>query len=287
MPSASPPVIASPLDITSLVRAARESGHTIAVVPTMGALHEGHLSLVREAKRVCTFVVTTIFVNPTQFGPQEDLAKYPRTLASDLDLLARERCDLVFAPSNDTMYPPSFSTFVEPPRVASRLEGAIRPGHFRGVATVVLKLFQLVPADVALFGHKDYQQTLVIRHMVRDLNVPIAISVRPTVREPDGLALSSRNAYLNPDERRRAVALSQALFAAEKAVQGGERNADMLRTLMEHTLTAAGVTAIDYVAIADPDTLEELPRLDAPAIALIAARVGSTRLIDNLRLEPR
>lgn len=265
----------------SLVREWQRAGKRVGFVPTMGALHEGHLSLVDVARQQCDAVVTSIFVNPTQFLPSEDLAKYPRTLEADLALLAARGVESVFAPSVEAMYPTGYSTFVEPPQVAVPLEGHCRPGHFRGVATVVLKLFEIVPADAAFFGQKDYQQSLVVRRMVRDLDVPIEIVVCPTVREADGLALSSRNRYLSPDERRQALAVSRALRAAREEAARGERSAAALRAIMRDTLHAAGIERIDYVAIADPETLDEVATLKRPAMALIACHVGTTRLIDN------
>lgn len=260
------------------------AGRTIGLVPTMGALHEGHLSLVRRAKAECDAVIATIFVNPVQFGPHEDFAKYPRTRERDLELLGQVGCDLVFAPHNDEMYPAGFSTYVEPPAVAAPLEGVCRPGHFRGVATVVLKLFHLLPADVAYFGQKDYQQSLVIEHMVRDLNLPIRIAVCPIVRESDGLALSSRNRYLSAGERSRALALSRGLARAESLVRAGECDAAMVAAALRGELAAAGIERIEYATVADAATLEELTVLDRPAVALVAAFVGTTRLIDNTLL---
>jgi pantoate--beta-alanine ligase len=242
------------------------------------------LSLVRVAREHADKVVATIFVNPTQFGPQEDLGKYPRTLEADLTSLSAAGCDLVFVPTAADIYPPGFSTYVEPPAVAQPLEGVCRPGHFRGVATVVLKLFQLIPADVACFGQKDFQQLAVIRQMVRDLAIPIEIMACPTVREPDGLALSSRNRYLSPAERQRALALSRALGRAAELVGAGERTSDRLVEQMRSILAAAGIDKIDYVAIADPETLEAKPVVNGSTVALIAAFVGTTRLIDNRML---
>ena len=279
-------VVTGPEQIEHTVFELKRSGQRVGLVPTMGALHEGHLSLVREARERADVVVATIFVNPTQFGPSEDLAKYPRTLEADLQALSAQKCDFVFVPQAAGIYPPGFSTYVEPPAVSQPLEGVCRPGHFRGVATVVLKLFNLVPADVALFGQKDYQQLLVIRHMARDLNLPIEIVPCPTVREPDGLALSSRNRYLSPAERQQALALSRALERAEQLVAGGERDGKAIQSAMRGVLTAAGIERIDYVAIADPETLAEKQTLDGPAIALIAAFVGATRLIDNRMVIP-
>lgn len=265
---------------------ARAAGRRVGVVPTMGALHAGHVSLVEASNRECDVTVVTIFVNPTQFGPKEDFAKYPRTLEADLERLAGHRVDAVFAPLNEEMYPAGFSTYVEPPQAAALWDGVCRPGHFRGVVTVVLKLFQAVPADAAFFGHKDYQQSVVIRRMVQDLNVPIEIRVMPTVREPDGLAMSSRNVYLSPEERQRALALSRSLHLIEQLAEQGERDAVSLRQRMVATLEAGGVDRIDYAAIVDPETLVELNELTGPAVALIAAHVGGTRLIDNCRLGP-
>lgn len=267
------------------VREAQRRGLRVGLAPTMGALHAGHLSLIEAARRDCQFIAATIFVNPTQFGPREDFSKYPRTWLEDLAALRSVGTDLVFAPEAAEVYPPGCSTFVEPPAAARPLEGVCRPGHFRGVATVVLKLFQMLPADVAYFGQKDYQQTLVVRRMVADLNVPMEIVVCPTVREPDGLAMSSRNRYLAPDERRRAASISAGLRAAEAAFRGGERNGDRLRAAVRGELERAGIHEIDYVSVADPETLDELDSVATAAIALVACRVGSTRLIDNLRLE--
>jgi pantoate--beta-alanine ligase len=289
MPAASlaaPKIVATSRELRPLVQAARGAGKRIGLVPTMGALHEGHLSLVRASRAECDFTLVTIFVNPTQFGPSEDLARYPRQLARDVELLAELGVDLVFAPEAEEIYPPGFSTYVEPPACAAALEGDFRPGHFRGVATVVLKLLNLAGADAAYFGHKDYQQSLVVRQMVRDLNVPVEIRVCPTVREADGLALSSRNVYLGPQERERALAISRCLRRAAELVAGGERDAAAVRAEMQRVLLEGDVTDVDYVAVVEPDSLAPVTRIDSPVIALIAARVGRTRLIDNLRLAP-
>jgi len=259
----------------------RTERRSLGLVPTMGALHDGHLSLVRLAREQSDIVVASIFVNPTQFAPHEDLGQYPRNLDADLQALAAAQCDIVLAPSAAEMYPAGFSTYVEPPAVAAPLEGACRPGHFRGVATVVLKLFHLVPADRAYFGQKDYQQLLVIRHMVRDLAVPVEIVPCPIVREADGLAMSSRNRYLSPHQRQQARALSRALDAAERLVKSGERDARRIVGQMRDALAGAGMERIDYVVLADPESLVEKSSLDGPAVALIAAHVGNTRLIDN------
>ena len=276
--------ITTAAEIYTETSALRAAGKTIGLVPTMGALHEGHLSLVRRARSECQAVIATIFVNPTQFGPQEDFSRYPRTLERDLELLAAENCDLVFAPPHDEIYPPGFSTYIEPPAVAAPLEGRCRPGHFRGVATVVLKLFNLIPADTAYFGQKDFQQSLVIRYMVRDLHLPVKITVCPIVREADGLALSSRNRYLSPAERKQALALSLSLRHAEELVRSGQRNAAAIGAAMQQHLTAAGIQRIDYATVADAATLADLNTLDRPAVALVACFVGTTRLIDNCLL---
>jgi pantoate--beta-alanine ligase len=275
-----------PAAMQQAVLALRQAGRRVGLVPTMGALHAGHLSLVEAARARSDVVIATIFVNPTQFGPREDLDRYPRSLEADLQALSAARCDLVFLPHPADIYPPDFSTYVEPPAVAQPLEGICRPGHFRGVATVVLKLFNLIPADLACFGEKDYQQLLVIRRMVRDLNLPIEIVPCPTVREADGLALSSRNRYLSLAERQQALALSQALRRAEQLVAGHERSSAAVLAEMRRALASAGIERIDYVAMADPESLAEQSVIDRPVIALIAAYAGATRLIDNRLLIP-
>ncbi len=246
----------------------------------MGALHPGHVSLVDAASQECDLTIVTIFVNPTQFGAGEDFNKYPRTLAQDMELLSGHRRRLVFAPSTDVMYAQGHVTHVEVEGPALPLEGAFRPGHFRGVATIVLKLFHLVQPDRAYFGRKDYQQSLVIRRMVRDLDLPIHIEVCPTVREVDGLALSSRNQYLSVEERQRALAISKSLRLAARLVGEGIRDASTVIARMRDVLGESNLE-IDYVALADPDTLEPRAVVDRPTVALVAARVGRTRLIDN------
>jgi len=257
----------------------------LGLVPTMGALHEGHLSLVRRARPECDRVAATIFVNPAQFGPSEDLARYPRDLPGDLALLAREGVDMVFAPTEAVIYPPGFSTWVTEEQVARRWEGEARPGHFRGVTTVVLKLFNIVRPERAYFGEKDYQQLRVIERMVRDLNLPVTIVPCPTVREPDGLALSSRNVRLEPADRKAARVLSRALEAARSAAAKGERDGEALRRIAEDVIRGEPQARLDYVAVVDRETLEPLGRLDARgAVCLVAARIGPVRLIDNLRL---
>jgi pantoate--beta-alanine ligase len=279
-------VFLEPEAIQQQVMALRRAGRRIGLVPTMGALHEGHLSLVRRARQEADVVAVTIFVNPTQFGPREDFSRYPRTLEADVQALSAVGCDLVLVPEASAIYPPGFSTYVEPPAVAGPWEGVCRPGHFRGVATVVLKLFHLIPADIACFGEKDYQQLRVVQQMVADLNVPIRIVPCPTVREPDGLAMSSRNQYLTPPQRQQALGLWRALQAARQEVARGEHDAAAIRQRMLHVLHEAGIERIDYATVVDPWTLEELARLQGPARALIAAYVGSTRLIDNVALSP-
>ncbi len=263
------------------VREARQAGKTIGCVPTMGALHDGHLSLVEAARRETDFVVVTIFVNPTQFGPNEDLAKYPRPLEADLAKCRDAGVDLVFNPDVETVYPSVDATFVEVPGLSEVLEGAHRPGHFRGVTTIVLKLFNMVLPDVAFFGQKDYQQQLLIRHLVDDLNVPVHIRTCPTVREPDGLAMSSRNAYLSPEERQTALALSQALKIAEQSLRNDGQSPVEARARMVEHLTSTPGLALDYATVADAHSLEELNEASSKIVALIAARVGTTRLIDN------
>jgi len=262
------------------VRRLQQAGERVGVVPTMGALHEGHLSLVQLAKKSCAKVVATIFVNPTQFGPNEDFARYPRTLPEDLRLLAEAGCDYCFVPSKEEMYPPGFSTYVEPPAVGTRWEGECRPGHFRGVTTIVLKLLNMIPADVACFGQKDYQQAAVIRAMARDLNLFSKIEIGPTIREPDGLAMSSRNRYLSPTERQRALSISQSLRQAREMVRSGERRAATISGMLGETLQPQ-VDSIDYVAIADGDTLEPVETIAANTVVLLAVKIGKTRLIDN------
>jgi len=265
----------------------RRAGKRIGVVPTMGALHDGHASLVRASLAECDMTVVTIFVNPTQFGPTEDYSKYPRTLPKDLDTLAG--CGgpiLVFAPSAEEMYPAGFSSWVEVGTVSEPLEGECRPGHFRGVATVVMKLFQIVGADVAFFGQKDYQQTLVIRRMVADLNVPIDVRICPIVREADGLAKSSRNAYLDPAARQRALVLWKSLCRAKDLVAQGQRNTRTLRAEIEKVIRSAGDAQIDYIALSDAATLTPVETIQGPTVVALAVRIGGTRLIDNLLIEP-
>ncbi len=258
----------------------------IGLVPTMGALHAGHLSLVQAARQQCDCVIVTIFVNPTQFDPNEDLAKYPRTLEDDLLQLQDLNVDLVFAPTEEEIYPDGPSTPVTPPAIAAPWEGVHRPHHFAGVVTVVDKLFNIIPADVAFFGQKDYQQAMVIEQLVRDTNVSIDIEVCPIVRDQDGLALSSRNRYLDTRQRQQATTLSACLELAQQRVEQGERSTRILVDGIQEQLQEHGIQQVDYVAIVDPTTLVELEQVEEPAMLLMAAHVGDVRLIDNCCLIP-
>jgi pantoate--beta-alanine ligase len=266
----------------ALVSQARSSGQRIGLVPTMGALHAGHVSLLRVARRDTGFVVASIFVNPTQFGPNEDLGRYPRPLQQDLELCRAEGVDLVFAPPPAEIYLPGFSTFVEVQGLQDVLEGSSRPGHFRGVATVVLKLFNIVLPDVAYFGQKDAQQVRILQQMVADLNVPVSIKVCPTVRESDGLAVSSRNQYLDPEQRRRAAGLFRILDTARRQIEGGERDAAKITSTIRRQLEAIAGARVDYVAAVSYDTLKPLEQLAGVVLIPIAVYFGSTRLIDNV-----
>jgi pantoate--beta-alanine ligase len=271
-------------ELRSWTTAQREAGRRIGLVPTMGYLHEGHLALVDEARRRTDSVILSIFVNPLQFAPHEDLATYPRDLARDRALASTRGVDAVFVPVVETMYPPGSETRVTPGATASRWEGVARPGHFTGVLTVVAKLFHLVQPDLACFGQKDFQQLTLVRRMVRDLDWPLEIVEVPTVREADGLALSSRNAYLNADDRRRALVLSRALLAAHRAFCEGERQSRALERRMGQELSREPAVRVEYIAIVDPETLEPVSQAESRTVVAIAARVGSTRLIDNIRL---
>ena len=264
---------------------ARANGDRVGLVPTMGALHAGHVSLAKRCNSECRFSVATIFVNPTQFAAGEDLEKYPKTLAEDCRQLQAAGVDVVFAPSTEIMYPNGCSTAVQPPDIAQLLEGEFRPTHFQGVCTIVLKLFNLVQPDRAFFGQKDFQQVAVIRKMVMDLNVPVEIISCPTVRDRDGLALSSRNVYLDSRERKIALSLSKTLKRVRELIGSGQRDTYELMTEMRQQLIDAGVDQIDYVSIADPLTLQVPSIVDGPVVALIAAHVGTTRLIDNCLID--
>jgi len=258
---------------------------SVGLVPTMGYLHEGHLSLARRARAECAHVIVSIFVNPTQFGPKEDLSKYPRDLERDLSLLETAGVDLVWTPQPEEVYPPGFQTWVEVQEMTRPLEGAMRPGHFRGVTTVVAKLFNAVQPDKAYFGQKDAQQAAVIRQMVKDLNFPLELIVCPTVREPDGLAMSSRNVYLDPRQRKAATVLYRSLTAAKAAYQQGEHDAERLRQIMKDAIAAEPSAQMQYVSCADYETLQELETVTRKTLLSMAVFFGKTRLIDNLVLE--
>jgi pantoate--beta-alanine ligase len=281
MCAATPLVVRFREEARERCRAAQNERKRTGVVMTMGALHEGHLSLVKACRASCNFTAVTLFVNPTQFGPHEDFERYPRQLEKDLELLRALAVDLVFAPAVSEIYRAGHTTFVEPPEIAHTLEGVCRPGHFRGVTTVVLKLFHILPVDEAFFGHKDYQQAKVIQRMAAELDLPVLIKICPTIREEDGLAMSSRNRYLSASERRQAVAISQALARAVEMVGQGEQHSGVVLSGMRQILANAGIYDIDYIAIADAESLRESSTIPPNAIALIAARVGKTRLIDN------
>jgi pantoate--beta-alanine ligase len=270
--------------VRAAVGEARKRGATVGLVPTMGALHAGHLSLIEAARRETGYVVATIFVNPAQFGPSEDFTRYPRPLERDLDLSGQSGVDLVFVPEVQTIYPSGFSTYVEVQGLQDLWEGASRPGHFRGVATVVLKLFNIVRADVAYFGQKDAQQARIIQQMVHDLDVPIRIQVCPIIREPDGLALSSRNVYLDAEQRKNAVVLSQALQEAKTKIEAGERSTATIQQGMTRRIEATPGAMLDYAAVVDAITLKSLDWLKGEILLALAVRFGATRLIDNVLL---
>lgn len=265
----------------ALHAALADAPRPVGVVPTMGWLHAGHRSLMQRARADDATTVVTIFVNPRQFGDPKDLERYPRSEARDVAICEEEGVDLVFAPGVEEIYPPGFDTTIRVGAIAEPLEGAARPGHFDGVATVVAILFDLVGAEHAYFGQKDAQQVLVVRQMARDLAIPTEVIACPTVREPDGLAMSSRNVHLSPDERAAASVLRRALLAARDALAGGERSGEVLRARMREVLATEPLASVDYVSVASLDTLRELDRVEDPALASIAVRFGSTRLIDN------
>jgi pantoate--beta-alanine ligase len=265
-------------------RAIRGAGKRLGFVPTMGALHEGHLSLVRAARSSSDLVAASIFVNPTQFGANEDLAKYPRSFERDRELLQGERVELLFAPSVEEMYPAGAVTWVTVEGLSDKLDGRSRPGHFRGVTTVVAKLFHVVQPDAAFFGQKDAAQVAIIRRMVRDLNLPVEIVVCPIVRAADGLAMSSRNAYLDPDERKRALVLQRSLLRAEHLAETGERNAARLVAAGREEIDKESSVRLDYFEIVNPDTLDPLEDISGGGLVVVAAVVGGTRLIDNILL---
>ncbi len=275
-------VLRSPSQVSRWTGRHRREGVTIGLVPTMGALHAGHRALIRAARLTCDAVVVSIFVNPAQFGPREDLARYPRPFRADLELCRKAGVDLVFAPSVGAIYPPGFGTEVRVPALAARWEGAARPHHFPGVATVVTKLLAIVQPDRAYFGQKDYQQCALVRQLVADLNLSTQIVVRPTVREADGLALSSRNVYLSAAQRREAPVLHRALQAGAAHVRAGATSARLVERTMRRTVLTSPQAVIEYLAICDPDTLEPVGRINGTSVLLGAIRVGPVRLIDNL-----
>lgn len=268
------------------VKSARAAGRRVGLVPTMGALHVGHAELIRVARRRSDFVVVSVFVNPTQFGPTEDFSRYPRTLDADRDVVAASGGDVMFAPSAAEMYRPGAVTYVEVPGLDAVLCGPRRPGHFRGVCTVVLKLFNIVQPDVAVFGAKDAQQAIILRRMVRDLDLPIEMVVAPTVREEDGLALSSRNRYLSPEERAVAPRIYQALSAIQARAAAGETDVARLEAALHDSVSAIPAARVDYANILDAESLTPVPRLNRPALAAVAVFLGGTRLIDNVLLSP-
>jgi pantoate--beta-alanine ligase len=280
-----PLLVATVAETRRHVTDARRRGLTVGLVPTMGALHEGHAGLIRTARKETGYVAVSIFVNPTQFGPNEDFSRYPRPLENDLQLCAREGVDLVYQPDVATMYPPDYHTYVEVHDLQDGLCGASRPGHFRGVATIVLKLFNIVQPDVAYFGQKDAQQARIIRQMVRDLDVPLQVRVCPISREPDGLARSSRNQYLDAEQRRQAPVLYRALQEAKALIDCGERSAAVVQRALAGAIAGATGATLDYAAVVDADTLQPLSRLRGDVLLALAVKFGSTRLIDNLELK--
>jgi pantoate--beta-alanine ligase len=280
-----PAVVATSAGVRQAITAARRRGLMIGFVPTMGALHAGHASLIQAARAETGYVVVSIFVNPTQFVAGEDFDRYPRPLEHDLELCGREGVDLVFNPDIAVMYPPGSRTFVEVAGLQDVLEGPSRPGHFRGVATVVTKLFNLVQPDMAYFGQKDAQQARLIQQMVRDLALSLEIRVCPIVRESDGLALSSRNVYLDPDQRRQAVVLYQALTEAKARVEAGERDAKAVQQVLAARVATAPAAMLDYAAVVDADLLQPMERLHGKVLLALAVRFGATRLIDNMQIE--
>jgi pantoate--beta-alanine ligase len=281
-----PPIAATVAEVRAFVAVARQAGRRIGFVPTMGALHAGHAALIRASRAECSCTIVSNFVNPTQFGPNEDFAHYPRTFDADRELCAAVGTDLIFAPTPETMYPPESRTVVEVTGVQDVLCGASRPGHFRGVATVVLKLFNIVQPDVAFFGQKDAQQAAIVRRVASDLNLSLAIRVVPTVRESDGLAMSSRNRFLDPTQRHHATALIRGLRRIEELFAAGERRTAELERTLSDLIAATPGARLDYAKAVDADTLEPIVTLDRPALAALAVYFGTTRLIDNTILAP-
>jgi pantoate--beta-alanine ligase len=273
-------------EMRALRRNSRSAGQALALVPTMGALHDGHLALVRAARAACDLVAVSIFVNPLQFGANEDLAKYPRNFEADRELLQRQGVDFLFAPGVEEMYPAGAMTYVTVEGLSDKLCGRSRPGHFRGVTTVVSKLFNIVEPERAFFGQKDAAQSTIIRRMVRDLNIPVEVVVCPIVREPDGLAMSSRNAYLDPAQRKSALVLNRSLAAVQEKFDRGERNPQSLIEAGKQVIAGDGAVRLDYFEIVDPETLDAVSDLYRPVLVAVAAFLGKARLIDNLVLSP-
>lgn len=277
-------ILTSAAEVTAISKEARRAGKSIGFVPTMGALHQGHLSLVRTARGQADVVITSVFVNPTQFGPNEDFSKYPRDAEKDSAMLAAEKCDYLFLPAVEEMYPPGGTTWVNVEGLSEKLDGHSRPGHFRGVTTVVAKLFNIVQPDFAFFGQKDAAQVAIVNKMVRDLNFDVRIFVCPIVREADGLAMSSRNAYLNPEQRKQALVLYRALMRVQTLADRGESNSARLKVAGQQVLAEESAVHLDYFEIVDRDTLDPMPDISGGALVAVAAYVGSTRLIDNIVL---
>ncbi len=278
-------VIRSITEMSAIARKWRSEGFVIGLVPTMGYFHQGHLALMKAARKLADRVVVSLFVNPTQFGQNEDLDKYPRNFKRDKSLAEGQGVDSLFVPTPEEMYPSGYQTWVDVTELTKGLCGASRPGHFRGVTTVVSKLFHIVQPDIAVFGQKDFQQLQVIRRMVQDLDIPVEIVAHPIVREPDGLAMSSRNAYLSQDERQRAICLYQSLKKAQDMVEAGCRDAEEIKRAVESTINAYSGTHIDYIFLGDPETLEEVAFLKGKSLLALAVYVGNTRLIDNILLD--
>lgn len=275
-------VVETIADLRRIILETKREGRAVGFVPTMGALHDGHISLVKQSKDRGDFTVVSVFVNPTQFGPNEDFHKYPRPFEADAEKCRAAGVDLIFHPSVEEMYPDGFGTYVDIEGVTEMLEGAARPGHFRGVATVVLKLFAAVEPNRAYFGMKDFQQLKVIEKMVRDLNVKVEIVPVPIYREPDGLAMSSRNAYLDSDQRQAALVLYRSLLAARNAVRNGEADAEKIRQVALQVITAEPLAVVDYVAVVHSETLEPVEKIEEETLVALAVRIGKTRLIDNM-----
>jgi len=277
-------IIKTVAEIKAALQSHRNEGQTIGLVPTMGYLHQGHLSLIRRAREACDIVVASIFVNPAQFGPQEDFQRYPKDLEKDAKLSEKEGVDYIFYPEASEIYPQEYTTYVEVIELSSKMCGRSRPGHFRGVTTVVLKLFNIIQPDIAFFGQKDAQQVIIISRMIKDLNLDVEIETLPIIREKDGLAMSSRNSYLNPQERKAAVVLYRSLKLAEKLIKGGERKASNLLHQIEQSITKEPLAKIDYISITDSKSLQELEFINNEVLIALAVFLGKTRLIDNILL---